>query len=596
MIQTTNWFMTAAGYRAGGSITMRWAALCVVATVLALAGFANAKVVEHDFEVAYVDAAPDCYAKTVIGINGVYPGPTIRAVQGDILKITFHNYIATEGITMHWHGIRQVGSAWADGTAAVAQCPILYGESFTYEFIVDRPGTYFYHGHFGSQRAAGFYGALIVDLPAGKHEPYHYDGEHMIIVNDWWHRPIVTQEQGLEAIPFKFVGDPQSLLLEGRGRYNCSAVPTYTPAAISCNQTDERCAPHVMKVERGKTYRLRLASVASLSSLNFKIEGHKMKVVEADGHNVQPFWTDNLDLYSGETYSVLVSANMPGDNYHLGLNVRGREDHNVPTGLGILNYNNAPVRQPSTPAPKGPAWDDFEASKRQARKYKALKHNPDPTSHALDRHAKVTRTLILLTTQQKLKGHIKWAINNVTYAPLPTPVLAGLVYNISGSYDTAPPPDKMPADYNIYAPPPVTETNKGSGVYQFKTGDVVDVIIQNCGNLQNISENHPWHLHGHDFWILGYGDGKYDPKTSPKTFNLKNPPMRNNVPTFPFAWTAIRFKLDNPGAWPFHCHIEWHVHLGMGVVFAHGIEEVRAKGIPNSVLGCGLTKQLFKLR
>lgn len=100
--------MTAVGYRAGGSMTMRWAALCVVATVLALAGFANAKVVEHDFEVAYVDAAPDCYAKTVIGINGVYPGPTIRAVQGDILKITFHNYIATEGITMHWHGIRQV--------------------------------------------------------------------------------------------------------------------------------------------------------------------------------------------------------------------------------------------------------------------------------------------------------------------------------------------------------------------------------------------------------------------------------------------------------------------------------------------------------
>lgn len=75
--------------------------------------------------------------------------------------------------------------------------------------MVAQPGTYFYHGHFGSQRAAGFYGALIVDLPAGKHEPYHYDGEHMIIVNDWWHRPIVTQEQGLEAIPFKFVGDPQ---------------------------------------------------------------------------------------------------------------------------------------------------------------------------------------------------------------------------------------------------------------------------------------------------------------------------------------------------------------------------------------------------
>jgi len=72
-----------------------------------------------------------------------------------------------------------------------------------------QPGTYFYHGHFGTQRAAGFYGALIVDLPIGKHEPYNYDGEHMIIVNDWWHRSIVDQEEGLESTTFKWVGEPQ---------------------------------------------------------------------------------------------------------------------------------------------------------------------------------------------------------------------------------------------------------------------------------------------------------------------------------------------------------------------------------------------------
>lgn len=72
-----------------------------------------------------------------------------------------------------------------------------------------QPGTYFYHGHFGSQRAAGFYGALIVDLPPGKHEPYTYDGEHMIILNDWWHRPIIDQEEGLDLTNFKWVGEPQ---------------------------------------------------------------------------------------------------------------------------------------------------------------------------------------------------------------------------------------------------------------------------------------------------------------------------------------------------------------------------------------------------
>lgn len=576
-------------------MAMKWAGSWVLAMVLAVAGLAKAAVVEYHFKVAYMSAAPDCYSKTIIGINGGYPGPTIRATQGDTVKVTFENHVVTEGITMHWHGIRQIGSPWADGTAAISQCPILYGESFTYEFIVDRPGTYFYHGHFGCQRAAGFYGPLIVDLPKDKHEPFTYDGEHMIILNDWWHRSIVGQEQGLESINFAWVGEPQSLLLEGRGRYNCSNVPEYKPAGLSCNQSDERCAPHVWSVERGKTYRLRLASVASLSSLNFKIEGHSMKVVEADGHSIEPFWTDNLDLYSGETYSVLVKADKQGDNFHLGLNVRGRNDEQVPTGLGILNYKDKPVQQPTTPAPKGPAWNDFEASKRQAKTYKALQNNPDPTSHPFDASAPVTRTLVLLTTQNKVEGRIKWSINNLTYAPLQTPLLAGLVYNISGAYDTTPPPDYPAHGYNIFAPPEPPHTNVGSGMYQFNTGDVVDVIIQNAAALNNVSEIHPWHLHGHDFWILGYGEGQFDPAESPKSYDLKSPPTRNNVATFPFGWTAVRVHLDNPGAWPFHCHVEWHFHMGMGVVFTHGIDSVRARGIPNSVLGCGLTKQLFSL-
>lgn len=194
-------------------------------------------------------------------------------------------------------------------------------------------------------------------------------------------------------------------------------------------------------------------------------------------------------------------------------------------------------------------------------------------------------------------GQYKWAINNITYVPLQTPLLASLVYNLTDAYDTAPPPDFGPANYDIFNPPPITETNLGSGVYQFQTGDVVDLVIQNsCTLTANASEIHPWHLHGHDFWILGYGDGVYDPQKSPAGFNLDNPPARNNVATFPFGWTAIRFKLDNPGAWPFHCHVEWHFYMGMGVMFAHGIEAVREKGIPASTLGCGLTKSLFKLQ
>jgi hypothetical protein len=88
------------------------AAALVVVLLAMVAGtsWVSAAVYEDTWVVSYINAAPDCFSKTVLGINGAYPGPTITARQDDILKITFVNHVATEGITMHWHGIRQVSS------------------------------------------------------------------------------------------------------------------------------------------------------------------------------------------------------------------------------------------------------------------------------------------------------------------------------------------------------------------------------------------------------------------------------------------------------------------------------------------------------
>lgn len=63
------------------------------------------------------------------------------------------------------------------------------------------------------QRSGGLYGSLIVDLPAGKTEPFSYDGEHNLVLNDWWHKSIYEQELGLNTVPFRFVGEPQVCIL-----------------------------------------------------------------------------------------------------------------------------------------------------------------------------------------------------------------------------------------------------------------------------------------------------------------------------------------------------------------------------------------------
>ncbi len=118
---------------------------CVLVLVLLAAAAAGgrdsraeAAVLEYDWVVGYLAAAPDCVEKMVIAINGQFPSPTIHAVEGDTLVVKLKNNLPTEGVSIHWHGIRQRGTPFYDGSAFVSQCPINPGETFTYKFVVDR--------------------------------------------------------------------------------------------------------------------------------------------------------------------------------------------------------------------------------------------------------------------------------------------------------------------------------------------------------------------------------------------------------------------------------------------------------------------------
>lgn len=66
------------------------------------------RVRHYKFDVEYIIKKPDCLEHVVMGINGQFPGPTIRAEVGDTLNIALTNKLFTEGTVIHWHGIRQV--------------------------------------------------------------------------------------------------------------------------------------------------------------------------------------------------------------------------------------------------------------------------------------------------------------------------------------------------------------------------------------------------------------------------------------------------------------------------------------------------------
>ncbi|KAK6938050.1 Multicopper oxidase, type 1 [Dillenia turbinata] len=238
------------------------------------------KIRHFKWETEYMFWSPDCVENVVLGINGQFPGPTIRARAGDTIVVELTNKLHTEGVVIHWHGIRQMGTPWADGTASISQCAINPGETFKYRFKVDKAGTYFYHGHLGMQRSAGLYGLLIVDVAEGEKEPFHYDGELDLLLSDWWHQGSLEQEVSLSSKPFRWIGEPQSLLINGRGQYNCSLAALYSnSSATQCKFTGtEQCAPEILNVLPNKTYRIRLASSTALASLNFAIKVQYMLI------------------------------------------------------------------------------------------------------------------------------------------------------------------------------------------------------------------------------------------------------------------------------------------------------------------------------
>jgi FtsP/CotA-like multicopper oxidase with cupredoxin domain len=98
-------------------------------------------------------------------VNHTSPGPVIHAVQGQLVQVRLVNASVPDGVTLHWHGV-DVPNA-EDGVAGVTQNAVQVGKSFTYRFVADRVGTYWYHSHQVShaQVQGGLLGALVVSPP-----------------------------------------------------------------------------------------------------------------------------------------------------------------------------------------------------------------------------------------------------------------------------------------------------------------------------------------------------------------------------------------------------------------------------------------------
>ncbi|MFA6264230.1 MAG: copper oxidase [Pseudolabrys sp.] len=95
------------------------------------------------------------------GYNGQSPGPTIECVEGDKLRIFVTNKLP-EHTTVHWHGM--ILPNGMDGVGGLTQPHIKPGQTFVYEFVARRSGTFMYHPHADEmvQMAMGMMGFFVV--------------------------------------------------------------------------------------------------------------------------------------------------------------------------------------------------------------------------------------------------------------------------------------------------------------------------------------------------------------------------------------------------------------------------------------------------
>lgn len=266
---------------------------CLVVLVWLLA-LASAATVTYDFNVTWVTANPDGQKeRPTVGINGQWPIPAIHVNVGDRLVVNVLNLLGNQSTSLHFHGLFMQNATHMDGPVQVSQCPIPPGARFTYDFVVDQPGTYWYHSHIHGQYPDGLRGTFLVHDPDSPFKDM-YDAELVLPVSDWYH----DQMHNLRAI-----------LISKANPTGAEPVPN----AALINETQDLS----IAVEPGKTYLVRMVNIGAFAGQYIWFEGHNMTILEVDGVYTQPAEASMIYLSAAQRCSFLLttrndtSANFP---------------------------------------------------------------------------------------------------------------------------------------------------------------------------------------------------------------------------------------------------------------------------------------------
>ncbi|KAA8538005.1 hypothetical protein F0562_027415 [Nyssa sinensis] len=485
-----------------------------------------------------------CSTKSMLVVNGSFPGPVLYVHKGDTV-----------------HGVRQPRNSWSDGPEYITQCPIKPGGNFTQEIIFSKEeGTLWWHAHSDWTRAT-VHGAIIIKPPPGKSYPFPKPhAEKVIILGSWFKEDLMellaeanrTGGPVQEAEAFTINGQPGD-------SYNCSAENMYR-----------------LSVDYGKTYLLRIISAVMNEALFFSIANHNITVVGSDAAYIKPINTSFILITPGQTMDVLLTTNQTPSHYYMvgSPYVSGPAPPDATNTTAILKYRGN-YKAPSKPVtPTLPGESDGASVMNFTKRMKSLATNDYPINVPTKIDTKIFITVSvnqIVCPNASCSGpqgnRPSASLNNITFENPSIDILRAYYSNISNVYE-GDFPNMPPSLFNFTAdtvPDYTKYASQGTTAKFIKHNASVEIVFQGT-NVGGGAENHPMHLHGFSFYLVGMGFGNFNKTRDAPNYNLVDPPEINTFGLPKNGWATIRFIADNPGVWFMHCHLEKHATWGMNTV------------------------------
>ncbi|KAL4324544.1 hypothetical protein GQ457_11G018370 [Hibiscus cannabinus] len=514
------------------------------------------------WNVTYGTISPLGVPQQAILINGEFPGPNINSTTNNNVVVNVFNHL-DEPFLLTWSGIQQRKNSWQDGMPGT-NCPIAPGTNFTYHFQVkDQIGSYIYYPSTAMHRAAGGFGGLAVNsrplIPVPYDEPAD---DYTVLIGDWYTKSHKELRGFLDS--GRPLGRPDGVLINGKaGKVGAKQEPLFT-------------------MEPGKTYRYRICNVGLKASLNFRIQGHEMKLVEMEGsHTIQNMY-DSLDVHNGQCFTVLVTADQTPKDYYIVASTRFLKE--VQTSTAIISYTNGKGEASSElpPAPVGWAW-----SLNQFRTFRsnltasAARPNPQGSYHygAIN----ITRTIRLVNSVSRANGKLRYGFNGVSHTNPATPLKLAEYFNMA---------DKV-FKYDVMKDEPekVTDLSVQPNVVNMTFRNFVEIIFENHEKSMQ-----SYHLDGYSFFAVAIEPGTWSPEKR-MNYNLLDAISRHTIQVFPKSWAAILLTFDNAGMWNIRSEIWERTYLGEQLYASILSPEKSLRdeyNIPENTLLCGIVQGLPK--